>query len=295
MVAAPEDTAACTCQRAFRGYRARGLYFEAAGLRFAALSVQTAWRQHWARNMYYEAQSACGEIQDHSVTDGIAPRVELAQDPARRFLAAPALPSLSASTMIQQAWRCHAARLTYYMLLGIEADFGNMSPPETAREEDETERERLAVSTIQRNFRCFRARNTYYELLASPPQSMDISANNDEKAAAPPAERAAATPLKEEAVTANAHNDVEQHEQHLAEARTKQVSAPVKDAAELQVHAAILRVDGAACTIQQSFRCCIGKFFRSFPEVPMPPRATGFTVDTDFKTSAPTVLVHFFG
>ena len=138
-------------------------------------------------------------------------------------------------------------------------------------------------------------------LLASPPQSMDISANDDEKAAAPPPERAAATPLKEEAVTANAHNDLEQHqqleqhEQHLAGARTKQVSALVQDAAELQVHTAILRVDGAACTIQQSFRCCIGKFFRSFSEVSMPPRATRFTVDTDFKTSAPTVLVHFFG
>lgn len=39
-----------------------------------------------------------------------------------------------AALVIQQAVRCHAARLTYYMLLGIEADFGALSPPDSGRE-----------------------------------------------------------------------------------------------------------------------------------------------------------------
>jgi hypothetical protein len=185
MAPLPQDEASSIIQRAFRCFCARNAYFEAVGLREAALTLQCVWRCHLSRGIFRDAREANPE--KFKISNAVqAPVVikdsclSLTQDH-------------SAAIMIQQAVRCHAARLTYYMLLGIEATFGNLSPPESVREpkgasavehvaipalptnanlivDAEAAKDSAAIA-IQSNFRCFRARNLYYELLGSPPEN----------------------------------------------------------------------------------------------------------------------------
>jgi len=65
-----------------------------------------------------------------------------------------------AAMLIQRAFRCHAARLCYYLLLGIE---------DGAYEEEAVER--TAATIIQQAYRAFLARSHYFELLAAAPSS----------------------------------------------------------------------------------------------------------------------------
>ena len=58
-----------------------------------------------------------------------------------------------AAMLIQRAFRCHAARLCYYLLLGIE---------DGAYEEEAVER--TAATIIQQAYRAFLARSYYFEL-----------------------------------------------------------------------------------------------------------------------------------
>ena len=185
MAPLPQDEASSIIQRAFRCFCARNAYFEAVGLREAALTIQAVWRCHLSRSIFRDALEANSEKFKSS---NAVPAPVVRKD---------SCPSLTqehcAAIMIQQAVRCHAARLTYYMLLGIEATFGNLSPPESVREpkgasavehvalpalptnaeligKAEAAKDSAAIA-IQSNFRCFRARNLYYELLGSPPEN----------------------------------------------------------------------------------------------------------------------------
>jgi hypothetical protein len=264
-----EDEAAGAVQRAFRCFRARETYFEQMGIRLAATSLQCAWRSHGARklttlllspqalawagndsllagNEYYEmlgAKSARGSdiSQGGQMINGELPpetakavrpggSTQISSSPRRRMEAA--------VTTIQQAVRCHNARLTYYLLLGIEADFGDLSPPESAREVTPAETtsvgtladQQSAAITIQCNFRCFLSRNLYYELLASPSHSLNAS-GDDEKVAA-------SSPILPESLA--------------------QKESTASSETELETDSAA-RLDDAACTIQRSFRCFSGK------------------------------------
>jgi hypothetical protein len=200
MAPSPQDEASSIIQRAFRCFCARNAYFEAVGLREAALTLQAVWRCHLSRKMHrHLSRGIFGDAlefnsEKRKISNAVKAPVVI-KDSCLSLTQ-----EHSAAIMIQQAVRCHAARLTYYMLLGIEATFGNLSPPESVREPKgasavehvalpalptnatliwhaEAAKDSAAIA-IQSNFRCFRARNLYYELLGSPPENNSPKALN---------------------------------------------------------------------------------------------------------------------
>jgi hypothetical protein len=160
-----------------------------------------------------------------------------------------------AAVVIQQAVRCHAARLTYYMLLGIEADFGALSPPDSGREPaGDMERyqhaagKELAVPVTGR------------EIVKDCLQK-DISSDNaGSGAAAVSASELATNDAEAPAVVAP------QPGQAGFEPQPEEAALLPAVREFRQDHAA---VDMAACTIQCAFRCYIGK---CIPDIRMHPK-----------------------
>lgn len=284
-----EEDAACTMQRSFRCFRAKERYFEEIGLKMAATTIQCAWRCRNARefiaplcslprrvpstratsgnpsdaclagNEYYEtlgAQSARG-------SDGGARSEKIVVAlPAEAH--APVMDTIGAedgtlntssqreaAMMIQRAMRCHHARLSYYMLLGIEDEFGCITPPDSAGEPGRTTDassvgpppdRTVAAMIIQCSFRCSLARNFYYELLASTPESPH----------------------------GQVHTWTKHGEDAVPPAAVSEMSSLSCDQMlPLEKEPAIADLVGdAASTIQRSFRCFSGKqliFFNSLP------------------------------
>jgi hypothetical protein len=172
-----------------------------------------------------------------------------------------------AALVIQQAVRCHAARLTYYMLLGIEADFGALSPPDSGREPaGDMERYQHAVG----------------KELAVPvtgPEIEEASLNQDVSSDSAAGDSGAAAVSAPELAT----DDPEAPAVVSPQPGQAGSEPPPEEAALLpavqefqQDHAAV-RVDMAACTIQCTFRCYIGKCIpdmfaykvNSFPFIPV--------------------------
>jgi len=147
-----------------------------------------------------------------------------------------------AALVIQQAVRCHAARLTYYMLLGIEADFGALSPPDSGRQPaGDMERyqhaagKELAVSVTGPEIaEAFLNQDVSSDNGAAGVSASELASDIAEAPAvvAPQPGQAGSEPPPEEAALLPAVREF-QHD-----------------------HAA---VDMAACTIQCAFRCYIGK------------------------------------
>ena len=217
-----------------------------------------------AGNEYYEtlgAQSARG-------SDGGARSVALPAEVAH----APVMDTMGAedgtlktssqpeaAMIIQRAMRCHHARLTYYMLLGIEDEFGGITPPDSAREPRRTmgassvgppPDRTAAAMIIQCSFRCSLARNLYYELLASTPDS-------------PHGQRQACRKV---------HTWTEHGEDAVPPAAVLEISSLSCDQMmPLEKEPAITDLaSDAARTIQRSFRCFSGKqlnFFNSLPRM----------------------------
>eukprot|EP00961_Rhodomonas_salina_P138624 1864936-Rhodomonas_salina.4 len=68
-----------------------------------------------------------------------------------------------AACLLQNAFRCHVSRTTYYELLGMS----QLSPEEKEllRAAEEKENQKKSAMAIQCAFRCYLAKNVYFELL----------------------------------------------------------------------------------------------------------------------------------
>jgi hypothetical protein len=174
-----------------------------------------------------------------------------------------------AALVVQQAVRCHIARLTYYMLLGIEADFGNLTPPETAREAwspvksstaeisalepsaGKTRAENAAALLIQGNLRCHWARSVYYELLDCLPNGLDSTSHNSVTDSAAPESAAA--------VFTVAACAKEVHKQDSFSVKNMQQQLAMLGITEDMQMTRTMPECSAACVIQRSYRCFEGK------------------------------------
>ncbi len=126
-----------------------------------------------------------------------------------------------AALVIQQAVRCHAARLTYYMLLGIEADFGELSPPDSGRGHAEDTGQQQQSPPV-----------AAAGISVLPPPGAELPA---ESSAAPQNVQGGSEFLPEESFC-------------LPAVGGSQLDGPA------------VRVDMAACTLQCAFRCYLGKW-----------------------------------
>jgi hypothetical protein len=135
-----------------------------------------------------------------------------------------------AALVIQQAVRCHAARLTYYMLLGIEADFGGLSPPDSGRghaEDTGPQQESQPVAAAP--------------MSAQAPPGAGLPAESSEAPAA----------------------GAPQHGPGGCELLPAEAFC-LPAVGSFQPDEAAVRVDMAACTLQCAFRCYLGKWIPDF-------------------------------
>ena len=137
-----------------------------------------------------------------------------------------------AAMLIQRAFRCHAARLCYYLLLGIE---------DGAYEEEAVER--TAATIIQQAYRAFLARSHYFELLAAAPSSPAAPA-----CALPPGARSA--PAHVLRAASNASLAVPPPKSQEEEEEGCWVATDSEEEAEVWT---------AATMIQQAFRCYLAR------------------------------------
>ncbi len=145
-----------------------------------------------------------------------------------------------AAMLIQRAFRCHSARLCYYLLLGIE---------DGAYEEEAVER--TAATIIQQAYRAFLARSYYFELLAAAPSSPAAPACAASPSALPPGGRSAPA-----------------HVLHVLRAASNaSLAAPPTQSQEEEEEGCWVATDSeeeaevwtAATTIQQAFRCYLAR------------------------------------